>query len=340
MDTPEDIEFLERLKEIDPDFVSAYLGEDMGAEMSEKKVYYVSDCAEILGVCENTVLNHIKAGKLKAELIGKRWVIRKIDFDDYQSKMVIVKGEKDGRAIINFRSNLTKESEMANQDKLYVKATTQNVCDFLYRWEKNDSPGFSLRTICDDFNKVSEQPVNESQMSNILSSLHEKGIVKRVGKGIYRTPYFVDKEESEKEVAVETPISKRPTDDNYIHLKKNERLAVEAFIEKYANPERDFRFTIHELSREYPHLDRNKLGKACSNMCYTKTICKGRMLGEYVKPASELEPRKVTPAQQVDESISDKADRGYLYKIEQVMASNLPDDLKKKLIKDLANESN
>lgn len=338
MDTPEDLEFLKHLEETDPDFVSAYLG--VPPEMPAKeKIIFVGDCSEILGVCKNTILNHIKTGKLQATFDKSyrpsRWVIKKSDFDDYRSKIAVVTKGQDGRSIVNFKPSATpKESKMASQDKVYVKATAQNVCDFLHKWEKKDSPGFPLRTICDAFNEVSEQPVNEAQMSNILSSLHDKGIVRRIGKGIYRSSYFVDKEETTEaeEVAVESPVSvqKRP-DDNFIHLKKTERIAVEAFIEKYSNPERDFYFTIHELSREYPHLDRTKLGKACSNMCYTRTIDKGRVLGEYVKSATSIklettltnQPRM--PAKQVEScSVIDS--------IVHIASSNLPDDLKKKLI--------
>jgi hypothetical protein len=65
-----------------------------------------------------------------------------------------------------------------------MKPTTANVVDFLSRWPLNTGH-FATVTLCRDFNMVCHKPATESQMSGILSGLTIKGVMVRIGRGIY-----------------------------------------------------------------------------------------------------------------------------------------------------------
>ena len=346
MDTPEDLDFLKNLEETDPEFVREYLGgkkPDMSATMGDNSIT-IRQCAESIGVCENTILNHIRSGKLKAKLFDGRWLIKESDFDSYKKSMSIVKG-KDNRSIIKFGDSKKKarkpqpvfKEENMNGEALYQKATSRTVTDFLHTWHRNKSTGFSLTTICRDFNQVSKTAVTERQMSGLLSSLKKKGIVIRKGKGIYQVSPTIVGEESnnqpkaQQEVAVSAPSGTMVVDADIetpkVYHKKIERMAIEAFIKNHANPEKDFVFLISDIAREYPHLDRTKLGKACVNMCHNRKLVKGESMGEYISPA-----KIKASSTAVRSSIGDG---GVLEKINKIMNSDFDDGLKAEIIKKL-----
>lgn len=350
MDTPEDMDFLKSIEATDPDFVREYLG-GIKPEMSKSAATLtVRQCALLLGVCQNTVLNHIRADKLKAKFIDGQWFIQESDFDAYKSAVSISRG-KDRRSIIKFSGptqsqskEIIKEDQKMNGDGHYQKATSRTVTDFLHNWHRNKSAGFSLPTICRDFNQVSETPTNESQMSGILSSLRTKGIVIRKGKGIYQVSPTIVGESHEDRPAEQTsnatvaPAGVLVVDADIeparVYSKKTERMAVEAYIRNHSNPDKDFSFTISDVAAEYPHLDRTKLGKACINMCNNGKLVKGDSMGQYVRVAKKAPP--VTPAVAI--TIRDtptSKPNSVLDEINQIMASGMAPDLKEKLIKRL-----
>lgn len=342
MDTQEDFDFLKAIENTEPDFVRAYLG-GIKSDMSKTNVQLtVRQCASLLGVCQNTVLNHIKANKLKAKLVEGQWFIQESDFDSYRSSIVVSKG-KDSRSIIRFSKKSKETKVSSNKEEVHVmdekiryqKATSRTVTDFLHDWHRNKSSGFSLLTICRDFNQVSANPTNENQMSGILSSLRNKGIVIRKGKGIYQvSPSIVgeiieDQSHSTTDTTPETQATLIDTDIEQIRtsLKKTERMAVEAFIRNHASPGVDFYFTIADVAREYPHLDRNKLGKACVNMCQTGKLVKSQGLGEYVKQTKE------NHVQERNQSVKQPSTDSVLEKINRIINSDFEDKFKEELIK-------
>lgn len=346
MDTPEDFKFLESLEETDPDFVRAYLGGIKPEMSTEDKTLSIRECANIIDVCENTILNHIHANKLKAKFVDNRWVVKKSDFDTYQSAMVMTKA-RDGRSIIGFKKKSKKitpiKEEKMDGQNVYEKATSRTVTDFLHTWQRNRSSGFSLPTICRDFNQISTNSVTESQMSGILSTLRKKGIVIRKGKGIYQVSPSIVGEPVQEKAHGQTPEAIAAIGSEWVVVdadiesaqaahKKHERLAVEAYIKNHAEVDTEFSFTIADVSRDYPHLKRVKIGKACVNMCQYGKLRKGDGLGEYIRPGRKI---RVTSHAVATTAPSKSGSNNVLDEINQIVNSNMAADLKQKLIKNL-----
>lgn len=328
MDTPEDIEFLKQLQKTEPDFVRAYTGGDQ--QVPAEKVMFVKECAEDMGVCENTITNHIKSGKLIAKSVDGRWVIKESDFLAYKASATITYG-KNNRAIITFSQQKPKKKEGSkmNSKHIYGKATSRTVTDFLHTWHRNKSDGFSLLTICRDFNAISATPTNESQMSGILSSLKKKGIVIRKGKGIYQvSPSIVGEAVTASTPEIPTPAVEDRRAHDRVYAKKQERIAIETFISENFDPSKDLLFTIKDLTRRFPHLDHKKLGKACVNMSHTGRLEKAAGVGEYVKRATSPVKEKTVGATVIASAESDD-----MTNLKKIMNSNLDEGLKLELIK-------
>ena len=58
-----------------------------GDTMENFKLYTKKEVAEILGVTERTVWNYIKAGKIKATIIGGKWKITEENLKKYVEGM-------------------------------------------------------------------------------------------------------------------------------------------------------------------------------------------------------------------------------------------------------------
>lgn len=332
MDTPEDIEFLKQLQKTDPDFFQAYTQGDQ--QVPAEKIMFVRECAEDMGVCENTITNHIKSGKLIAKSVDGRWVIKESDFLAYKASATVVYG-KNNRAIITFAEQKPKKRDQKartqmNSKYIYEKATSRTVTDFLHNWHRNKSDGFSLLTICRDFNAVSAIPANENQMSGILSSLKKKGIVIRKGKGIYQVSPSIASEAPAP--TPEIPEAPKPAvedgrDHNRVYVKKQERIAIETFISENFDPSRDLIFTVKDLSRRFPHLDRKKLGKACVNMSHTGRLEKAVGMGQYMKRAT------APKAKTIDTPVVTSSESENMTNLKKIMNSNLDESLKLELIR-------
>lgn len=44
-------------------------------EIQGIKLYKIKDLEELFGVCEKTLLNYLKTGKLRGRKIGREWVV-------------------------------------------------------------------------------------------------------------------------------------------------------------------------------------------------------------------------------------------------------------------------
>jgi hypothetical protein len=220
---------------------------------------------------------------------------------------------------------------------LYTKATSQTVTDFLHDWHRNTSAGFSLVTICRDFNRVSEVPVTEVQMSGILSSLRRKDIVIRKGKGIYQvSPSIIENTKQDERVTDAAPAPAPsiviPEGRRRFASKKKERQAVESFILENADPTKNFVFCIRDIAKKNRQMDRKKIGKACNNMCSLGKLTKGRSLGEYICLATQHQAVPATPAVIEIKPVS-PAKSDVMDKVKTIMDSNFDESLKLEILR-------
>jgi hypothetical protein len=223
-------------------------------------------------------------------------------------------------------------SRPASKKKSSLRRTppqTGLVTDFLHSWPKNGSAGFHLSTICRDYNRISEHKLNEEQMSGVLSALARKGIVIRKGKGTYQVSPSISSSGNH-QVVVEgiTP----PAESSRFHSKKDERVAVENFVAQNAKPGVDFSFTISELARAYPQMDRRKLCKACSNMYQGGKLTRGSGIGDYIKPAKISWPAVNRSMVQTKPTVESK-ELDSMDKIKQIMDLDISKEFKLEIMK-------
>lgn len=298
----EEFKSLQQIAETDPDFVTAYLSacdKENGSVRTERTVnaeliknYSVRDAAKILGVCKNTVIYHIKNGKIKANQeessSGKRWMIPESELTAFRASkdaaktLRQVEDSRAATAVLQYLKNPStffprQEPKEKGADMLvkYPKASSQNVVDFLLHWENRFAPGFSTTTLCRDFNAVCDLSVSETQISGILSTLAKKGIVNRLGRGLYQ--FVLPAGYEKKEVKVDSvnedsdsdvltiPVAERE-ERHTDQFKKSARLALEEFFARHSNPDEDFHFSIDMVANEYPKINRNDIAKAIQNV--------------------------------------------------------------------------
>lgn len=328
MDAEKDFSEIVEMMETDPDFVEQYLEEN-------DLVFSVPQCAKILNICSNTVLYRIKSESLKAERdLSGHWKVRAKDLKSH------IKSSKTKTSQEPMVEEKEKGKPMTKSSYRYDRSTSQNILDFLYTWEKANTIGFSTKTLTNDFNKVCATKTTEGQMGGILANLTKKSILVRKGRGIYclvegfvRPTSVAPKEtiHSIPVVSVEHDQEEK-TNPHWEEMKSEERHLVDKYLTKHSNPYEDFSFTISDLAREYPNVDRKKLGKAVQNMYHNNGLEKGKMIGEYVKVATK--PRPSAPPQPTPPDAQDS--RPSLGKnLEDVLRLNISDELKAKIIKEI-----
>jgi hypothetical protein len=318
MDTQEDFEFLKNLEDTDPEFVRQYIGgiKPVMIATSGENLLTVKECAADIGVCKNSILNYIKSGKIKAEFIDSQWQIKESDFLSFKSSFSIIRGNVRSRLIAggNGKSTITVKREFVRRSP----PQTGLVTDFLHNWPKKGCAGFHLSTICRDYNRTAEHKLNEEQMSGVLSGLARKGIVLRKGKGTYQvSPSIASVDSGPIDVAPQ------PIDSDF-SPKTSERLAVESFVLENADSQVDFHFSISDLARNFPHLDRRKLCKACSNMYHYGKLKKGVANGDYVKRGKNRATSQPIQAIQAIQTVqSASVLNGSMDSVKKIMDSNL-----------------
>lgn len=334
MDVEKDFSEIVEMMETDPDFVEQYLEEN-------DLVFSVPQCAKILNICSNTVLYRIKSESLKAERDSSgHWRVRAKDLKSHINSKARTTQET---TQLPAKSQEEKGKIMKVSSYRYDKSTSQNVLDFLYTWEKANTIGFSTKTLTNDFNKVCATKTTEGQMGGILANLTKKSILVRKGRGIYCLVEGFVRPENTTSVAPKETIHSVPvvsveddqeekTNPHWEEMKSEERHLVDKYLAKHSNPYEDFSFTISDLAREYPNIDRKKLGKAVQNMYHNNGLEKGKMIGEYVKVATKRRPS--APQQPAAPAAQDS--RPSLGKnLEDVLKLNISDELKAKIIKEI-----
>lgn len=337
----EDLEFLEQIRESEPEFVRQYLGVEQMEETTDE-LLGTSDCADFLRVCKNTVLNYIKNGKLAATQEYGRWRIKQED-------------------LLNFSAKREQEQNQGDDDMSQSKTRSPNrnpnIIEFLRQWPLAKSEIFTLQEITKDYNKHFGDNITENQMSNLLSNLKKKGITLAKGKGAYAVcKTFFPQENTavchsvpmpiEDEEVVESPescltedqkaaravllygreIREQVRNEKIENMKKPERKAVDKFIEERFKGYEDLVFSLSDVRKAIPNMDHNLLSKALQNMRSTGRLEKGDELGVYIKKANKEKPIEVAP----------KSSSSYFDKIDEIRRSNINDQLKEELVRNLA----
>lgn len=320
----EDREFLDQIRDSDPEFVRQYLGEEEQMEETDADGFLgTSDCADFLKVCNNTVLYYIKNGKLAATQEYGRWKIKQED-------------------LLNFIKTREQENNQGDDDMSNNTKSTSRlpmVIDFLHSWNKASSACFTLESITREFNKHNKDSITDIQMSNILSRMKSKKLIVSLGRGIYSVceNFFPNKTNQaahsvpaimEDEEVIESPesLNFEPGES----LKKAERKAVEQFIEERFKEDEDLVFDIKDVVKVFPDMDRHLLAKALQNMKSVGKLHKGSELGVYIKKATK---RKVAKPIVAPAPVSSSS---YFDKIDEIRRSNMSEQLKEELVRKLA----
>lgn len=261
-----------------------------------------AQCADFLGVCNNSILNYIKKGKLQAIQENGIW---KINQDDLLNFSIQKEGKK-----------MKKKS--ANRLPSFV--------NFLQEWDKAQSGIFTLDSITKEFNRYIRDNITESQMSGILSKMKSKKIITSKGRGLYSvcSQFFSNNnnsiENSQEQVVEET---KQPIVSRYDIFKKKERKLLEEFVNKNYKETEDFIFTIDDVIKEYPDQDRSLMAKAVQNMKATGHLIRGDKLGTYIKKATKK---------------TKQPSSNFLDKIKEITESNISTQLKEELIRKITKD--
>lgn len=326
----EDFLVLKELGQTDPDFVKSYLAshiDDSGnvsidqkqtsienstkkeAELKTTDYYTMSEAAEKLGCCENTIKNHILSGEIAAlrETEGRRrWLVAKKDIEKLAKNATIKQYNYKKKARQNVSQTSDKSpttSKLSVSNYIYENATSRNVLDFLSKWHLSRS--FGAETLVEHFNQVSKIPTDFRQMLNILSNLYRNNAIERLGKGIYcdknathSSPVVpsvpkIELEQEQKEEVVHKKIHK-----------SKERQAVEDYIERYAQDNEDFYFSIKKVIAENPKLDSRKIAKAIQNMASSNTdVVKASGEGNYCRVVSKKDSS--TEVEEIQKTINE-----------------------------------
>lgn len=329
----EDREFLDQIRESDPEFVRQYLGVEQMEETSDG-LLGTSDCADFLRVCKRSVLNYIKEGKLAATQEYGRWKIKQED-------------------LLNFSKTREQEQEQGEDDMSKSKTRSPNrnpnIIKFLREWPLAKSPIFTLQEITRDFNKQYNDNMTENQMSSLLSNLKKKGVTVAKGRAAYSVsgtffpkenaiehhsiPAIIEDEEviespesclTEKEIEPSLKLSGKQ--EKIENMKSPERKAVDKFVEERFKGYEDLVFSTADVAKAIPHMDRHLLSKAIQNMKSTGQLEKGEELGVYIKKANKEKPIEAAP----------KSSSTFFDKIDEIRRSNINDKLKEELVRNLA----
>jgi hypothetical protein len=337
----EDLEFLEQIRESEPEFVRQYLGVEQMEETTD--LLGTSDCADFLGVCKRSVLNYIKDGKLAATQEYGLWKIRQED-------------------LLRFSKKREQEQNQGDDDMSQSKTRSPNrnpnIIKFLREWPLAKTPLFTLQEITKDYNNQFGDNMTENQMSSLLSNLKKKGVTVAKGRAAYSVcgTFFPQENAAchsvpvpiEDEEVIESPESCLTEDQRAAwavklygkeireqvmkkkieNMKKPERRAVDKFIEERFKGYEDLVFSTKDVAKAIPDMDRYLLSKALQNMRSTGQLEKGDELGSYIKKATIKKVVEVPPAP--------KSSSSYFDKIDEIRKSNMSEQLKEELVRKLA----
>lgn len=230
-------------------------------------------------------------------LIQKEGVIVKNEKNLARSK---AKVEKVGRL---FNSKPKKDSKKKSADK----DNSISMNDLLNHIINNISKYttvITLQNICDNFNSQNNRSINFSRMSATLTGLTNRGLLTRIGKGVYKP---VDSLLDQAKNHVEDGVVRHEQVTTEILGKRyeigQERKLVDDFIRRN-NKTGELVFSLEDLRQAYPDACSKKLSKAVQNMKQNNpnlAKVEGR-LGFYkitCPVATDFEPRITTHQTQV-----------------------------------------
>lgn len=283
-----ELEELKRLGSEDPDFVKEYLTacDKEGLVLFREPVrealpshsYTLSEAADKFGVCKNTIFYHAVKQKRVPSFQDSDGIWRILASDIEKLKKFNV-GEKAKK----------QEPVTSSGGDMYGSISQQNVLDFLNKWNK--SGNFSIITLYDDIKPFVKEGFSQHQIGSALSALARKKILKRSGKGMYQFSKSSPADPVPAAPTLSIPVIERePVEKDY--CKKEERKALEDYVERLAKDDEDFVFTIESFAEQYPKLTYTKLAKACQNAKASGFIESGSTLGQYIKKAKNPNPKK------------------------------------------------
>lgn len=122
----------------------------------------------------------------------------------------------------------------------------------------------TLQNICDNFNSQNNKSINFGRMSATLTGLTNRGLLTRIGKGIYRpVDSLLDQAKNHIEDASNEQITPSVLGRQYEI--GQERMLVDDFIRR-KNTTGELIFSLSDLRVEYPNACGKKLSKAVQNM--------------------------------------------------------------------------
>jgi hypothetical protein len=277
----EDFEELKRIGQTDPEFVKSYFSsysdfdevsvEDFEPKPEAKELnnwISIKDCSKILNCSDGTVRNYITSGLLEAkreEAGKKRWLICRKNLDEFLISREKEKKEEPVEEELNSddshsQGEVMKDETFDLESQIkYKKANQRTVLDFMQNFEKSNlTRALTVATLVENFNIFSETPTDENKMSKYLSRLSNKGIITRFGKGIYTS---IVKETRDEPVSI--PKIKSEKDP--------ETKAIEDYIDRMAEEDKNFYFSLEEISHQYPKLRHKEIKNAIDRMIKSKS---------------------------------------------------------------------
>lgn len=187
----------------------------------------------------------------------------------------VAKVEKSGR-LFSEKNKKDKKDKKMNKNNSENSISMNEILNHIIKNISKYTTAITLQNICENFNLETKRNVQFGRMSSVLAGLTRKGLLSRIGKGVYR-PIENLVDQSNQSVVIEANNSNIQENNNL----GAERKLLEDFIKKY-NTTGEFIFTLSELRAEYPSACPKKLGKAAQNMKFTNPNMTGTgIMGQY-----------------------------------------------------------
>ena len=188
-----------------------------------------------------------------------------------QKEGVIVKNEKN---LPRSKAKVERVGRLFNEKKKKKMATKKenrdnsiSMNDLLNHIINNISKyttAITLQNICDNFNSQNNKSINFGRMSATLTGLTNRGLLTRIGKGIYR-PVDSLLNQAKNHIEDEGNEQVTPSVLGRQYEIGQERMLVDDFIRR-KNTTGEFVFSLSDLRVEYPNACSKKLSKAVQNM--------------------------------------------------------------------------
>lgn len=188
-------------------------------------------------------------------LIQKEGVIVKNEKNLPRSK---AKVERVGRLFNEKKKMATKKENRGNS--ISMNELLNHIINNISKY----TTAITIQNICDNFNSQNNKSINFGRMSATLTGLTNRGLLTRIGKGIYR-PVDSLLDQAKNHIEDEGNEQVTPSILGRQYEIGQERMLVDDFIRR-KNTTGEFVFSLSDLRVEYPNACSKKLSKAVQNM--------------------------------------------------------------------------